>query len=69
MVRDSRAVPFNTPEVSSSSAGGIERANYEVEKQIRTSRSRFEQNYGETVDLEHNILPCTVRHSAWHITH
>ena len=32
--------------------GGIERANYEVEKQIRTLRSRFEENYRESVGIE-----------------
>ena len=40
---------INTSKGSSASAGGIERANYEVEKQIRTLRSRFEENYGESV--------------------
>ena len=41
MIRDSRqheTVVINTPKGSSASAGGIERANYEVEKQIRTLR-------------------------------
>ena len=49
MIRDSRThetAVINTPKGSSASAGGIERANYEVEKQIRTLRSRFEENYG-----------------------
>ena len=48
---------------------GIERANYEVEKQIRTLRSRFEENYGESVGLDHKMLPFLVRHCAWLITH
>ena len=44
MIRDSRThetAVISTPKGSSASAGGIERANYEVEKQIRTLRSRF----------------------------
>ena len=47
---------INTPKGSSASAGGIERANYEVEKQIRKLRSRFEENYGESVGLDHKML-------------
>ena len=72
MIRDSRmheTVVINTPKGSSASAGGIERANYEVEKQIRTLRSRFEENYGESVGLDHKMLPFLVRHCAWLITH
>ena len=45
--RDSRThetAVINTPKGSSASAGGFERAHYE--KQIRTLRSRFEENYG-----------------------
>ena len=60
MMRDSRThetAVINTPKGSSASAGGIERANYEVEKQIRTLRSRFEENYGESVGLNHKMLP------------
>lgn len=56
MVRNSRAHEtkvLNTPEGASASAGGIERTNYEVEKQMRTLRSRFEQVYGETVGSQH----------------
>ena len=67
MIRDSRAHEtgvINTPKGSSASAGGIERANYEVEKQIRTLRSRFEENYGESVGLDHKMLPFLVRHRA-----
>ena len=60
---------INTPKGSRASAGGIERANYEVEKQTRTLRSRFEENYGESVGLEHKMLPFQVRHTAWLITH
>ena len=60
---------INTPNGSSASAGGIDRANYEVEKQIRTLRSRFEENYGESVELDHKMLPFLVRHCAWLITH
>ncbi len=37
---------INTPKDSSASAGGIERANYEVEKQLRATRSRCEKAYG-----------------------
>ena len=43
MIRNSRThepAVINTPKGSSATAGGIERANYEVEKQIRTLRSR-----------------------------
>ena len=64
MVRDSRAhetAVINTPKGSSASAGGIERATYEVEKQIRTLKSRFEENYGESVGLDHKMLPFLVR--------
>ena len=49
MIRDSRThetAVINTPKGSSASAGGIKGANHEVEKQIRTLRSRFEENYG-----------------------
>ena len=72
MIRDSRThetAVINTPKGSSASAGGIERANYEVEKQIRTLRSRFEENYGESIGLDHKMLPFLVRHCAWLITH
>ena len=67
LIRDSRTdetAVTNTPSV-----GGIERANYEVEKQIRTLRSRFEENYGESVGSDHKMLPFLVRHCAWLITH
>ena len=72
MLRDSRThgtAVINTPNGSSASADGIERANYEVEKQIRTLRSRFEENFGESVGLDHKMLPFLVRHCAWQITH
>ena len=67
MIRDSRSYEnavINTPKGSSASAGGIERAHHEVEKQIRTLRSRFEENCGETVGLDHKMLPYLVRHCA-----
>ena len=72
MVRESRThetVLLNTPKASSASAGGIERANYEVEKQIRTLRSRVEQTLGQEVGLDHKLLPFLVRHAAWQLTH
>ena len=72
LIRDSRTHEtslINLPKGSSASAGGIERANCEVEKQIRTLRSRFEENYGESVGLDHKVLPFLVRHCAWLITH
>ena len=72
MIRDSRThetAVINTPKGSSANAGGIERANYEVEKQIRTLRSRFEENCGESVGLNHKMLPFLVRHCAWLVTH
>ena len=72
MVRDSRpqeTVLLNTPVGSSASAGGIERCNYEVEKQVRTLRSRFEEVYKQPLHLEHVALPWLVRHAAWQITH
>ena len=72
MIRDSRThetAVINTPKGSSASAGGIEPANYLVEKQIRTLRSRFEETYGESVGLDHKILPFLARHCAWLITH
>ena len=53
MIRDSRThetAVINTPKGSRASAGRIERASYEVEKQIRTLRSRFEENYWESVN-------------------
>ena len=53
MIKESRThepAVINTPKGSSASAGGIERANHEAEKQIRTLRSRFEDNFGESVD-------------------
>ena len=71
MLRDSRThetAVINTPKGSSASGGGIERANYEVEKQIRTLRSRFGENYGKSVGLDHKMLPFLVRHCAWLIT-
>ena len=55
MIRDSRAhetAVINTPKGSSASAGGIERANYEVEKQVRKLRSRFEENYKGICGIE-----------------
>ena len=72
LTRDSRThenAAINTPKGSSARAGRIERANCEVEKQIRTLRSRFEENYGESVGSEHKMLPFLVRHCAWLITH
>ena len=72
MIRDSRThetAVINTPKGSSASAGGIERASCEVEKQIRTLRSLFEENYGESLGLDHKMLPFLVRHCAWQITH
>ena len=71
MIRDSRThetAVINTPKGSSANAEGIERANYEVEKQIRTLRSRV-GNYGESVRLNHKMLPFLVRHCAWLVTH
>ena len=65
MIRDSRThetAVVNTPKGSSASARGIERANYEVEKQIRTLGSRLEENYGKSVGLDHKMLPFLVRH-------
>ena len=67
LIRDSRThetAVINTPKGSSASAGGTERANYEVEKPIRTLRSRFEENCGESVGLDHMMLPFLVRHCA-----
>ena len=64
MIRDSRTLEtafINTPKGSSASAGGIERANCEVEKQVRTLRSRCEENYGESVGFGHKMLPFQVR--------
>ena len=72
MIRDSRThetAVIKTPKGSSASAGGIERANCEVEKQIRTLRSRFEEHYGKSAGLDHKMLPFLVRHCAWLITH
>ena len=72
MIRDSRThktAVIHTPKGSSASAGGIERANNEVEKQIRTLRSRFEENYQKSVGLDHKMLPFLVRHCPWLITH
>ena len=72
MIRDSRThetAVINTPKGSSASAGGMERTNYEVEKKIRTLRSRFGENYGESVGLDHKMLSFLVRHCAWLITH
>ena len=45
------------------------KSKYEVEKQIRTLRSRFKKNYGESEGLDHKMLPFLVRHCAWLITH
>ncbi|CAK0882790.1 unnamed protein product [Prorocentrum cordatum] len=47
----------------------IERASYEVEKQLRALWSRFEQCCNLTVDLEHKILPPMVRQAAWLLAH
>ena len=72
MVRHARpqeTAVINAPKGSSASAGGIERANYEVEKQLRTLRSRFEQVYSVKIDLDHKVLPWMVRHASWLITH
>eukprot|EP00929_Paragymnodinium_shiwhaense_P111971 TRINITY_DN8021_c0_g1_i4.p1 TRINITY_DN8021_c0_g1~~TRINITY_DN8021_c0_g1_i4.p1 ORF type:complete len:1618 (+),score=271.11 TRINITY_DN8021_c0_g1_i4:701-5554(+) len=57
---------INTPVGSSASAGGIERANYEVEQQCRTMRSRFEEVYpGLRVTMGHSIMPWLIRHASW----
>ena len=72
MIRDIRThqtAMINTPKGSSASAGGFVRANYEVEKQFRTLKSRYEENYGESVGLDHKMLPFLVRHCAWLIMH
>ena len=83
MIRDSRThetAVINTPNGSRASAGGIERGNYEVEKQIRTLRSRFVENYGESVGLDNQMLPflgaalCVADHALsgevrWENTH
>ena len=60
---------LNTPKGSSASAGGVERANYEVAMQVRTLRSRAEQVYEERIDTDHKLLPWMVRHAGWLITH
>ena len=67
LIKDSRThetAVINTPKGSSASARGIERANCEVEKQIRTLRSWLEENYQESVGLDHKMLPFLVRHCA-----
>ena len=72
MIRDSRThetAVISTQKGSSASAGRIDRANYDVEKQIRALRSRIEENYGESVGLDHKMLPFLVRHGAWLKTH
>ena len=72
MIRDSRAhetAVIHTPKGSSASVGGIERANNEVEKQIRTLRSRFEENYWVSVGLDHKVLSFLVLHCSWQIAH
>ena len=72
MVRDSRSqetVLLNTPKGSSASAGGIERCNYEVEKQIQTLKSRFEEVYKQQLALGHKMPSWLVRHAACQITH
>ena len=59
IVRDSRThetAVIHTPTGSSASAGGIERANYEVDTQIHTLRSLFKENYGESVGLDYKVL-------------
>ena len=74
MIRDSRThetAVINTPKGSSASAGGIERANNEDEKQIRTLRSWFEENCWEAVWIGGSRC-CqflVARHCAWLITH
>ena len=55
MIRDSgthETAVINAPKGSSASARGIERANYEVEKQTKTLRSRFEEIHGVSVGLD-----------------
>ena len=49
---------------SSARAGDIERANYEVETQLRTPRSRVNVVYGEKVCSYHKLLQWLVRHAA-----
>ena len=66
LIRDSRThetAVINTPK-GSSARQEESRANYEVEKQIRTLTSRFEENYGESVGLNPKMLPFLVRHCA-----
>jgi hypothetical protein len=60
---------LNTPKASSQSAGQIERANQEVEKQFRTLRSRVEDVYKIRIKLEDKVVPWMVRHASWLITH
>ena len=60
---------LNTPKGSSTSAGGVERANYEVAMQVQTLGSRAEQSYETHIDTDRKLLPWMVRHAGWLITH
>ena len=65
LVRDSRkhdTVLHNTLVGSSASAGSIERANQEVAKQCRTSRSRAEEGYAIQLDMDHKLTPWLITH-------
>ena len=54
MIRDSRT--HGTAVIHTPKGSSARRANNEVEKQIRTLRSRSEENYGEIVGLDHKML-------------
>ena len=60
---------LDIPRGSSQSAGGTERASYEVAKQMRAMRSRLEEVYTTRVDLDSAILPRLVCHAGRLITH
>ena len=67
--RACNVVTMNTPKGSSASAGGIERGNYEIERQARTLVARLEERYGIMIQTEDDIVDWLMRHAAWLITH
>ena len=62
-------VTTNTPQDASAIANSMERADYNVKAQVRTSRFRCEEVDGAAVSFDPKVLPFFVRHAASQNTH
>ena len=56
---------LNTPQGSSAIASIMERATYDVEAQVRTSKVRCEEVHGAAERFDHKVQPFLVRRAAW----